>query len=254
VELSRSSTWIERIAPSIARISAASFVIANGSMLYMAGSNVALFNHMSLPLILLSTLSLFGAIGAITLLQWRGHVDTEFWGGLWTGAFGRSAFKVAQKLLGKRKITTAVTHRATELSLGLAAEQLFDSLPRETRKELSVLPDVMRRLQEDAQLLRKKHDELSEALAACTAGTPEYMKVREMRDEMHTKLGETIAALETIRLNLLRLHAGAGSVQSITTNINVAAEVSAAVERLVSAHEEVDRTLKFPRTIAPSPA
>ena len=95
---------------------------------------------------------------------------------------------------------------------------------------------------------------MNEALASCTAGSPEFVKVREMRDEMHGKLTETITALETIRLNLLRLHAGAGSVQSITTNISVAAEVSAAVERLVAAHEEVDRTLKFPRVIATSPA
>ena len=201
-----------------------------------------------------SSLSFVGLISAIAILQQRRDVDSEFWANFWKGRLGKWIFSVAKKFAGSRTITTAVTHRATELSLGLAAEQLFDSLPRETRKELAVLPDVMHRLQEDAQLLRRKHDELNDALASCTAGTPEYVKVRAMRDEMHGKLGETITALETIRLNLLRLHAGAGSVQSITTHINVAAEVSAAVERLVSAHEEVDRTLKFPRTIAPSPA
>ena len=78
--------------------------------------------------------------------------------------------------------------------------------------------------------------------------------MRDIRDEMQAKLTETIAALETIRLNLLRLHAGSGNVQSLTTHLNLASQVSASVERLVSAHEEVDRTLKFPRTIAPSPA
>ena len=108
--------------------------------------------------------------------------------------------------------------------------------------------------QEDAHLLRKKHDELNEAVASSTPGTPEFLKVREIRDEMHAKLAETIAALETIRLNLLRLHAGAASVQSLTTHLDLAKAVSASVERLVSAHQEVDRTLRFPRPIAPSPA
>ena len=57
-----------------------------------------------------------------------------------------------------------------------------------------------------------------------------------------------------VAINLLRLHAGGASVQSLTTHLSLAAQVSASVERLVAAHEEVDRTLKFPRAIAPSPA
>lgn len=247
-------SWIEHVAPAVARVGTACFVFANAGMLTMAGSDYRLFNAMALPLIMLSTFSLFGTIAAIGLLQLRGHVDTEFWGGLWTSRFGKAAFKVAQKLLGRKPIAAAVTHRATELSLGLAAEQLFESLPKETRRDLAALPDVMHRLQEDAQLLRKKHNELNDAVASSTPGTPEYVKVRDIRDEMQAKLTETIAALETIRLNLLRLHAGAGTVQSLTTHLNLASQVSASVERLVSAHEEVDRTLKFPRTIAPSPA
>ena len=254
VDQIKPNAFVDRFASSFARIGAACFVIANAGMLTMAGSDIRVFNFMALPLIMLSTFSLFGTIAAIGLLQSRGHVDTEFWGGLWTSRFGKAAFKVAQKLLGKKPIVAAVTHRATELSLGLAAEQLFDSLPRETRRELAALPDIMRRLQEDAQLLRKKHNELNDAVSSSSPGTTEYVKVREIRDEMHAKLTETIAALETIRLNLLRLHAGSGSVQGLTTHLNLASQVSASVERLVAAHEEVDRTLKFPRSIAASPA
>jgi hypothetical protein len=244
----------DRIAPKLVKVSVVMLVTAQIATV-VTGSKDRWGNWQpEMWPVILSTLAFVSLVAGTAMLQNRRDVDSEFWAKLWSGRAGKWVFSVAKRLVGKRTITAAVTHRATELSLGLAAEQLFESLPRETRKELAVLPDVMQRLQEDAQLLRKKHDELNEALAACTAGTPEYMKVREMRDEMHGKLGETIAALETIRLNLLRLHAGAGSVQSITTNISVAAEVSAAVERLVAAHEEVDRTLRFPRTIAPSPA
>ena len=254
IELRGPAGIVERWAPLFVKISAATLVLSQVAI-FVFGTEDRWGNWMP-PMFFVasSTLSFVALIMGIAVLQKRRDVDVEFWAKFWRSRVGKWIFSVATKVAGKRVSTAAVTHRATELSLGLAAEQLFESLPRETRKELAVLPDVMHRLQEDAQILRKKHDELNEALGACTAGTPEYVKVREMRDAMHAKLGETIAALETIRLNLLRLHAGAANVQSLTTHLSIAADVSAAVERLVAAHEEVDRTLKFPRVIAPSPA
>ena len=254
VELRGGPSFAERWALPLVKLSAGTLVVSQIGTVALGTVNRWGNWNPNIFFLLASVVSFVTLIAGTAILQKRRDVDSEFWAKFWKGRIGKWVFSVAKKFAGKRASTAAVTHRATELSLGLAAEQLFESLPRETRKELAVLPDVMLRLQEDAQLLRKKHDEMNDALASCTAGTPEYVKVRAMRDEMHAKLGETIAALETIRLNLLRLHAGAGSVQSITTNINVAAETSAAVERLVAAHEEVDRTLKFPRTIAPSPA
>jgi len=74
-----------------------------------------------------------------------------------------------------------------------------------------------------------------------------------MRDVLHAKLGDAVGALETIRLNLLRLHAGATTVESVTTHLGLAAEVSEEIERLIAAHGEVERTLKFPRTPATTP-
>ena len=74
-----------------------------------------------------------------------------------------------------------------------------------------------------------------------------------MRDELHAKLGETVGALETIRLNLLRLHAGSLSVESVTTHLGIAAEVSEQVERLIAAHGDVERALNFPRTPESTP-
>jgi hypothetical protein len=62
-----------------------------------------------------------------------------------------------------------------------------------------------------------------------------------------------VAALETIRLNLLRLHAGQSSVENLTTHLALAAEVSEEVERLVAAHEEIKETLRFPRETAATP-
>ena len=254
LELRGPPSVLERIAPTLAKLSAVSVLASWIGTAATGSKDIHGFWEPQVFFIVASTLSFMTLIVSTAILQRRGDVDVEFWSKLWSGRAGKWVFSIAKKFAGKRAATTAVTHRATELSLGLAAEQLFESLPKETRRDLAAVPDVMHRLQEDAQLLRKKHNELSDAVSSSTPGTPEYVKVRDIRDEMQAKLAETIAALETIRLNLLRLHAGSGSVQGLTTHLNLASQVSASVERLVSAHEEVDRTLKFPRTIAPSPA
>jgi hypothetical protein len=46
------------------------------------------------------------------------------------------------------------------------------------------------------------------------------------------------------------LHAGSGTVEGLTTHIGLAAEVSAEVERMLAAQEEVERGLSFPRETA----
>ena len=191
----------------------------------------------------------------VALRQRYRDVDTEFWAKLWSGRIGKLAFSIARKLLGRGQRQTAVTHRPTELSLGLAAEQLYESLPKETRVALGDLPPLLRRLQTDAQTLRKQYDEVQETLAAVADSTHwEYADLRELRLSIHSRLGEAVAALETIRLNLLRLHAGAMSVDSLTTQLGEAAEVSERVERLLEARDEVERGLRFPRPAAPTPA
>lgn len=254
IEVSRAAGFVERWSPTVVKVSAVTLIVSQAGIAGF-GSLDRWGNWMPpMAFVLASAVSMIALITGIAFMQRRRDVDVELWAKVWSGRVGKWVFSIAKKFVGKRASTAAVTHRATELSLGLAAEQLFESLPKETRRDLAAVPDVMHRLQEDAQLLRKKHNELNDAVASSTPGTPEYVKVREIRDEMQAKLAETIAALETIRLNLLRLHAGSGNVQSLTTHLNLASQVSASVERLVSAHEEVDRTLKFPRTIAPSPA
>jgi len=47
----------------------------------------------------------------------------------------------------------------------MAAEQLYESLPKETQRQLRDLPDVVHRLEDDAQRTRHRLEELQEALA-----------------------------------------------------------------------------------------
>ena len=72
----------------------------------------------------------------------------------------------------------------------------------------------------------------------------EYADLRAARDAVHAKLGEAVGALETIRLNLLRLHAGSVTVAGFTTHLGLAAAVSDDVERLIAAQEEVEQLVK----------
>ncbi len=196
-----------------------------------------------------------GSVSSLALLQQRRDVDTSFWKRFWTGRAGRFAFALAKKLTGPRSTVSPMTHRATELSLGLAAEQLYESLPKAARGTLRDLPSLLRRLQGDAQALRTLHDGLQEVLAVAgdAGSSAQYAGVRADRDAVRGKLREAVGALETIRLNLLRLHAGSATVEGLTTHLGVAAEVSAGIERLIAAHEEVERGLEYPRELSTTP-
>jgi serine/threonine-protein kinase len=194
-------------------------------------------------------------IGYLAMLQRRRDIDTDFWSKLWLGRPGKFVFAIARKLLGKRAPGAAMTHRATELSIGMAAESLFENLPAAVRATLRDVPSLVHQLQDDAQGLRARLNDLQEALntAGDAAISERYENLRADRDAVHAKLGEAVGALETIRLNLLRLHAGSGSIEGFTTHIELAAEVSAEVARLLSAQDEVERGLAFPREDALTP-
>jgi serine/threonine-protein kinase len=257
VERRRGPSRLENVMVVVAKVSAGVFGVSVTTGL------VAIFGgYGDLAEAALFVLSVSGGVvslDTVTLLalqQRHRDVDTEFWSRFWMGRMGKLAFSVAKKLLGGRAPQAGMTHRATELALGLAAEQLYDGLPKESREALHDLPTVLRRLQDDAQSLRKRYDELQEALgdAGDAASSAEYADVRAMRDSIHAKLGDAVGALETIRLNLLRLHAGGGTVEGLTTHLGLAAEVSEEVERLIAAHAEVERALRFPRLAASTPS
>lgn len=197
---------------------------------------------------------ILSALGYLALLQRRTDVDTAFWKGVWTGPLGRVAFALARQAGGRQPAVAAVTHRATELSLGLAAEQLFEALPREARLALGDFPAVLQRLQDDARRLRSRYDSLQDALSGMTGDRPDLEDLRRARDDVHARLGESVGALETLRLGLLRLHAGATTVDGFTTHLGLAGEVSSQVERLISAQGEVDRMLAFPAAPSLTPA
>jgi serine/threonine-protein kinase len=251
VERAPGVAMLERILKITGATSGSAFGLSIGAAvaLMLFPGSYALEAVVSTVFVVTGPLSAISTLGYLGLVQRRMDIDTEFWAKVWMGRIGKAMFGVARKLVGRHMPSPAMTHRATELSLGLAAEQLFADLPKGTRRALGDVPGVLGRLQADAQSLRKRYDELQEAIgSAGDAGASDaYAAVRATRDAVHARLGDAVAALETIRLNLLRLHAGSGTVEGFTTHLGLAAEVSADVERLLAAREEVERGLAFPQ-------
>ncbi len=185
--------------------------------------------------------------GWLVLLQRRRDVDTDVYGRFWRGPLGRWLFGLARALTPARSLPAPLTHRPTELSLGMAADKLFADLPKETQHQLHDLPDVVRRLEDDAQRMRKRLDELQDALGD-GGDTPSRQDrittdLRAERVLVQQRLKDAVAALETIRLNLLRLHAGTATVKHLTTDLGLARQVAREVDLLLESQREVEDLL-----------
>jgi serine/threonine-protein kinase len=172
----------------------------------------------------------------------------------WGGRFGRWLFKIAGIGLEPRTVAGGATHRPTELAIAFAAEDLYGELSREIRAALPGLPDVLKRLEGQARAVRARIEGLEQSLAdagqfaasGAAAGRRDALvaDLVAARDAARERLGESVAALETIRLDLLRLRAGAGSVDRVTADLAAAGDIGAAVDRLLAAGEELERSLR----------
>jgi len=156
---------LERVLGGVARValsfSAVSIpVIVIGNAVSAWGTARAAFSATALAL----GVGVISGTTYLALVQARRDIDTEFWGKVWMGRFGRFAFSLARRLRGSRPVASAMTHRATELSLSLAAEQLYERLPKQARQALGDVPALLDRLQRAAQMLRVRHEELNAAL------------------------------------------------------------------------------------------
>jgi serine/threonine-protein kinase len=148
--------------------------------------------------------------------RWIRRLDT-LWHRLWAGRFGRFFFRVAGaglKLPERRAIASA---DATELVLGRSVLAVYASLAEAERKQVPDVPAVVERLEKEAEALR--------ALG-----------------QTGERLAETVAALENLRLALLKLRAGTGTVGDLTLWLERAREIGEHVDRRIAAEGEV-RTL-----------
>jgi serine/threonine-protein kinase len=127
--------------------------------------------------------------------------------------------------------------RATEAALGLAASELFGALPKAYREELAELPATVEALEARAAEARAEIDVIA-ALVPSGSSDAEVLAAR--RSAAAANLAKSVAALEGIRLDLLRLHAGASDLAPLTTLIDAARLVGEDVRRLADAQREVN--------------
>jgi hypothetical protein len=127
--------------------------------------------------------------------------------------------------------------RATEAALGVAAADLFAALPGSYRDQLAELPATVAALEARAAGARAD----VERLAAMAPGDAGGELFAQRRAAAGMALSSTVAALEGIRLDLLRLHAGAGDLAPLTTLMDAARLLGDDIGRLAEAQREVER-------------
>lgn len=163
----------------------------------------------------------------------------------WQGTFGKWLFKLSGIGLERHALSMRPTHRPTEFQIGFAVDALYQQLPAAVRASLGDVPSVVRRLEADAQQLRQALEMLNDAHGAARAsGNAIPDDLRDARERTEAHLAEAVASLERIRLSLLRLQAGTGTVQGLTTDLSVAAGVGDDIDRLVASMGDVELLLR----------
>jgi len=252
-------TWIDRWARKLTYGGAALFLGWVGLIPFVPDRVIELI---ALAIVLPGSLTLIGTglVGGLRH-KMRTAVPGERWFKLWKSRVGRWLFKLAGVRLDRVE-PGGVPYRPTEMAIGMAADHLYEGLHKDVRNSFKELPAVVRALERDAEHMRARVQELDGVLnkiendqalgrsgtAAAAPGVSDKREslgaeVRAARDAAEGRLSEAVAALETIRLELLRMHAGAGSVASMTADLSSARELSEDIGRVSEAGREVETLL-----------
>jgi eukaryotic-like serine/threonine-protein kinase len=143
-----------------------------------------------------------------------------WWSKLWWKVMEWKVFKLAGLTTGRPAIAAS---EPTEAALGAGAQALFEAMPRELRARFAEVPAVLERLEQQAQRLRQ---------APGSGG--------------RARLTSALAAMESLRLDLLRLGAGAGTPDDLTADLAAAGALTDRIEALVEAHRELGAPTPVP--------
>ncbi len=167
----------------------------------------------------------------------------------WLHAFVKRpiASKLVGWLGGARRALSArpiPANAPTEVLLGHAADEIFARLPEGARRDLHMVPAAAAALAREAIALRSRDRQLSDAQRVLRAQTPRHdqdnaarLALDQQRAVVQGRLGSTIAALEAIRLDLLRLDAGVSDPAGITEHLEVVRELQRRVDAVADVHE-----------------
>jgi len=137
----------------------------------------------------------------------------------------------------RSQLAGASAFRATEAALGVAASELFAALPKEYREQLAELPAIVASLEARAAEARAEADVVA---ALAPSGSVNAGVLDARKKKAAAQLAESVAALEGIRLDLLRLYAGASDLAPLTTLMDAARLIGDDLGRLAEAQREVE--------------
>ena len=132
---------------------------------------------------------------------------------------------------------------------------LFRSeLPTETRKAIGDVPGAIRDLEAQARVIRKYMQGLDDTMREALMGPARVLtqaqrealvsQMRSSRATAENRLTDLLTALETVRLDLIRLRAGSAGVDGITLSLENARHLGEDVDRLLEGSKEVDEALR----------
>ncbi len=192
-------------------------------------------------------------------------------GRVWLGRFGERFFALAgfhldvygwDNELRPRKRPRALLKpalsTATDVLLAKAARDLFSSLPSSARTKLAGGREIVDRLQGRITRLRDREEQLDAAIAeagppASRAGPPGrgaagdalaarrsalVSDLEQARAAAASRRASAVAALENIRLQLLRLQSGLGTPDDLTADLDAAAALEREIGIMVDAYTE----------------
>jgi eukaryotic-like serine/threonine-protein kinase len=140
-------------------------------------------------------------------------------------------FRVAGGGLEVRPQNEPPARERTEVLVAAAVSDLFARLPRQLQTRFADVPAVIHRLETEAEQLRARQD------GSGPSGAEERASARE-------RLATTVAALEGLRLDMLRLESGLATSDDLTTSLERARAISDAVDREIRAVADVDTMLR----------
>ena len=189
-----------------------------------------------------------GAFATSFSTRWRRlrRNTDSLWTRIWNSRFGHALGNAAALNLGDRAVAA---DRPTELAIAMSASALYDALPREVRTSLGDVNDVVNGLEARARGIRTRMEQLANAIAeaqqtrAATAGEKQEALVADLRRayaESEERLSEVVTSLETLRLDLLRLSAGAGTTEGVTRDLDAARALSDEASRVLAGRREVE--------------
>jgi serine/threonine-protein kinase len=153
-----------------------------------------------------------------------------FWNRLLSGKLGRLMFKIAGIGVSKQVPEVPVAGQSTTIALGAAARELYRALPAAVRSRFPSLPTLIERLERDATALRSGKDDA----------------------RAQDRFATAVAALENLRLDLLRLHAGTATVDELTAHLEQARKMGEEIDAELEARDQVRHLLARPKAEAPS--